>query len=212
MSKRSAGLLTMLILVSMMLVPTVAGAQGLRAGRDNTAEIVQSSEYHTTALGEGSEIYSAIFAQYGIQAVESIPDGIVPFRVETPSELALLMEALTASTTPTSSEVGIGVGGPDSFTSRYCVATNWGTGQMRVYGDFEVSVHRITRLYGVHTNLSGVTLSFSLTNPWGYFTSNVPSPRVSWNGGGTLNAHILVQGLPVIWSQPYSCSGSYTAP
>ena len=44
--------------------------------------------------------------------MESIPDGIVPFRVETPSELALLMEALTASTTPTSSEVGIGVGGP----------------------------------------------------------------------------------------------------
>ncbi len=151
--------------------------------------------------------YEELFAEYGIVPTKDVPEGVVPFRVETPEDMAALMEMLTAPATDAPESPG-----PEAYVSRYCVATNWATGQMRVYGNFEVVGRRVTRHYGVVSSLSGVTLGFSLTSPWGYFTSPLQATYASWVGGGTLNAHILVQGLPVLWSQRYSCSGRYNVP
>ncbi len=189
--------IAVLVLVMLLLsnVPSIAQASG-----------DSPSNYRTIRGGT----YEEIFAQYGLQPVESIPPGITPFRVESPAELALLMKRLTAP-------VAFGGLSGDlvetmAFNSPYCVAVNWGTGQARVYADVDISSGFVTKLYGVRTALVGVTLGFSLSSPWGYFTSRVPSKYVSWIGGGTFNTHILVSGLPVIRSQPISCSRTFWAP
>lgn len=151
--------------------------------------------------------YQEIFAQYGLRPAESIPQDVVPFRVESPAELASLMEELTAQAASNAGLVEIA-----GFNSPYCVAINWGTGQSRVYADVDISNGFITRLYGVRTTLVGVTLGFSLSSPWGYFTSRVPSKYVSWVGGATFNTHFLVQGMPVIRSEQIRCSRTFWAP
>lgn len=183
------------LLLSAILAPAIAQASGDRPS------------IHRPVRGG---TYQEIFAQYGLQPAQSIPQGVTPFRVESPAELALLMEKLTA---PAAS------GGPSgdlaeiaAFNSPYCVAVNWGTGQARVYADVDISSGFVTRLYGVRTTLVGVTMGFSLSSPWGYFTSRVPSKYVSWVGGATFNTHILVSGLPVVRSQLISCSKTFWAP
>lgn len=185
-------LMLLALILSAVLPPSIASATGTLSPHEDASP---------------GDTYQDIFVKYGIQPSESIPDGVVPFNVESPAELVLLMEMLT-----TPADLNADPTAPDAFQSKYCVATNWGTGQMRVNADFETVNHRVTRLYSVRTSLSGITLGFSLTSPWGYFTSGVPLTYVTWRGGGTLNAHILVSGLPVIYSQPYSCAGRYNVP
>lgn len=185
------------VLVALLLSSVLSIAQ---ASEDSP------SNYHAVRGGS----YQEIFAQYGLQPAESIPPGVTPFRVESPAELALLMERLTA---PTAFEDRSGDSvGTTAFNSPYCVAVNWGTGQARVYADVDISSGFVTKLYGVRVTLVGATLGFSLSSPWGYFTSRVPSRYVSWTGGGTFNTHLIVSGLPVIRSQPISCSRTFWAP
>ena len=102
--------------------------------------------------------YQEIFAQYDLRPVESIPQGVSPFRVESPAELSALMEKLA---TPAASDAGLVE--IAAFNSPYCVAINWGTGQSRVYADVDISSGYVTRLYGVRNALVGASLGFSLT-------------------------------------------------
>jgi hypothetical protein len=151
--------------------------------------------------------YQKIMAQYDLRAVDCFPEGIEPFRVESPTELAQLMQKITGS-----SASGIDLEKVAAFNSPYCVAINSGLTQVRVYADVDISNGYVTRLYGVRTVLAGSPLGFSLSGPWGYFTSRVPSKSVSWLGGATLNTHILVQGMPVIRAQSVRCSKTFWAP
>jgi hypothetical protein len=151
--------------------------------------------------------YQKIMTQYNLRPVDCFPEGVEPFRVESPTELAQLMAQFTGSSASGTDLVGIA-----AFNSPYCVAINSGLTQVRVYADVDISNGYVTRLYGVRTVLAGSPLGFSLSGPWGYFTSRVPSKSVSWLGGATLNTHILVQGMPVIRAQSVRCSKTFWAP
>ena len=151
--------------------------------------------------------YQKIMTQYNLRLADCLPEGVEPFRVESPAELARLMQQFTGS-----SAAGIDVADVAAFNSPYCVAINSGFTQVRVHADIEISNGYITRLYGVRTILAGSPVGFSLSGPWGYFTSKTPSKSVSWLGGATLNTHILVQGMPVIRAQSVRCSKTFRAP
>ena len=156
---------------------------------------------------DGRDGYQKIMTQYNLRPVDCFPEGVEPFRVESPTELAQLMAQFTGS-----SASGTDLAGITAFNSPYCVAINSGLTQVRVYADVDISNGYVTRLYGVRTVLAGSPLGFSLSGPWGYFTSRVPSKSVSWLGGATLNTHILVQGMPVIRAQSVRCSKTFWAP
>jgi hypothetical protein len=151
--------------------------------------------------------YQEIMTRYNLQPVDCIPEGIEPFRVESPTELAQLMEQFMGASAP-------GLGGAEvaAFNSPYCVAINSGITQVRVYADVDITNGYVTKLYGVRTVLVGSPVGLSLSGPWGYFTSRTPAKYVSWVGGATLNTHILVQGMPVIRSQSVKCSKTFWAP
>jgi hypothetical protein len=151
--------------------------------------------------------YQKIMTQYNLRPVDCIPEGIEPFRVESPTELAQLMEQLMGA-----SASGMDVAGVAAFNSPYCVAINSGFTQVRVYADVDITNGYVTKLYGVRTVLAGSPVGLSLSGLWGYFTSRVPSKYVSWVGGATLNTHILVQGTPVIRAQSVRCSKTFWAP
>ena len=133
--------------------------------------------------------YQKIMTQYNLRPVDCLPEGIEPFRVESPTELAQLMAQFTGS-----SASGTDLAGITAFNSPYCVAINSGLTQVRAYADVDISNGYVTKLYGVRTVLAGSPLGFSLSGPWGYFTSRVSSKSVSWLGGATLNAHISYKG------------------
>ena len=145
--------------------------------------------------------------QYNLRPVDCFPEGIEPFRVESPTELAQLMQKITGS-----SASGIDLVEVTAFNSPYCVAINSGITQVRVYADVDITNGYVTKLYGVRTVLAGSPVGLSLSGPWGYFTSRTPSKYVSWVGGATLNTHILVQGMPVIRAQSVRCSRTFRAP
>ena len=151
--------------------------------------------------------YQKIMTQYNLRPVDCFPEGIEPFRVESPTELAQLMQKITGS-----SASGIDLVEVTAFNSPYCVAINSGITQVRVYADVDITNGYVTKLYGVRTVLAGSPVGLSLSGPWGYFTSRTPSKYVSWVGGATLNTHILVQGMPVIRSQSVKCSKTFWAP
>ena len=100
--------------------------------------------------------------QYNLRPVDCFPEGIEPFRVESPTELAQLMAQFTGS-----SASGTDLAGIAAFNSPYCVAINSGLTQVRVYADVDICNGYVTRLYGVRTVLAGSPLGFSLSGPWG---------------------------------------------
>jgi long-subunit fatty acid transport protein len=159
------------------------------------------------SLDHGNAEYQRIMDKYGLKRVDSIPEGVTPIYIESPAELKAFMEQLVESRKSGGSVVGV-----ENFNSPYCIATNWGTGQFEVHADVDIANGFVTKLYQVRPILTGVTLGFSLSSPWGVFESTVPSKFVTWRGGGVVNTHLVIESGPILWSTPYSCGATFSAP
>jgi len=198
------------ILLVMLVAPALAHAEESPPSfinRSDPEDICQGRVDLRAPRHDLLDAYQEVMTQYDLQPVGCFPEGIEPFRVQSPTELARLMAQFAAS-----SPSGNGLAEVAAFNSPYCVAANSGFSQVRAYADIDITNGYVTRLYGVRTILIGATTGFSLSGPWGYFTSRTPSKYVSWVGGATLNTHILVQGMPVIRAQSVRCSRTFRAP
>lgn len=178
---------------------------------------------NTMAQG-GKKTYQEVIEKYDLKRVTEVPSGVTPLRVSNPDELENLIRDQLMVDEP---DVHVDISEPASNKSSEtpeAVAASYGTvtrscsvqmnaAYFNTYGAIQVgyegSFRWVENVQSTWTNLTGVTIGLTLNNANSY-SYNKTSTSVSVAGSGVVNAYIIVEGGPVVWSQPVSCSFTYS--
>lgn len=163
--------------------------------------------------------YQDIIKLYGLKVADTIPAGVTPLRFNSPKELESFLSTISLQAkTPTNvTYIEKAPLGYSTLATTYAVVTRscsktLSFAKFNTWADIRVGVNGsfrwIDSVLNTRTGLTGVTVALTLDNAYSY-AYNQTSSSVSVQGGGIVNAWLLVGGVIRLYSTPVSCSFTY---
>ncbi|WP_027701150.1 hypothetical protein [Metaclostridioides mangenotii] len=192
--------IAILLAAALVIIPISETTYALE--RNKEASI--SSEEKTTESKDVEELVK----KYDLEVCD-IPEGVTPIVVNSEEELQQVINNIDNLSEEIETQVPNRMARAASKSKSVTFSKSIGMGaKFNAYGTVNYSNGKITSVTGKGQSLTGYTLGLSLTK--GSTTSTRTTKKATITARGTINGHILVNGIGTVYSKDHTVSGTYT--
>jgi len=165
----------------------------------------------------GRNVWEEVFARYGMRTVDTVPVGVTPLQIDSPAELARLIQHVAVrggrSTVETLGAPLLAYGLTESCVHLHATKSWVPFPTFNLWAEVWIagsgSFWEIRDVYE-WVGLTGITIIADLTDTWTYHRIATDRQSVTIRGGGVVNHYFIIKSILKVYSQPVELTIFYS--